>query len=66
MKKVIAVTQILSKTGSDVIKQAPNHTTCLIAADNIVDTISFIRHIVQLPESKFSPNPALAPAGFEF
>ena len=40
---------------------------CLfIAADSIVDAISFIRHIVLWSENKFSPNPALAPIKFEF
>jgi len=38
-----------------------------MAADSIVDAISFIRRIVLLSQNKFFPNPdpSPAPAGFE-
>jgi len=41
---------------------------CLfIAADSIVDAISFIRRIVLWSQNKFSPNPVpVSPAGFKF
>jgi len=37
-----------------------------IAADSIIDIISFIGHIVLWSENKFSTHPALAPAEIEF
>jgi len=37
-----------------------------VAADSIVDAISFIRHIVLLSENKFCSSPDLPLAGFEF
>ena len=48
---------------SDVTKEAMNP---LLAADSLVDAISFIRRIVLWSENRFSSNPVPEPAGFEF
>jgi len=59
--KFIAVPQ----TSKQWCNKGSTELYCLfIAADSIVDAISFIRHIVLWPQNKFSPNPALV--GFEF
>jgi len=63
--KVIAVPQILLKTGKLWHDKGSTELYCLfIAAGSVVDAISFIRCIVLWPQDKFSPNSD--PAGFEF
>ena len=65
--KFIAVPQILSKSGKPWRNKGSTELYCLfIAADSIVDAISFIRRIVLWSENELSPNPDPAPAGFEF
>jgi len=65
--KSIAVSQISSKAGRDVINKGTTVLYCLfIAADCTVDAISLIRRIVLRSKNKFFLNPDPAQAGFEF
>jgi len=54
------------KTGKQWHNKGSTELYCLfIAADSIVDAISFLRRIVLWSQNKYSANLSLAPVGFE-
>ena len=61
--KSVAAPQISPKVDRDVSKEALNCTVS-IAADSIIDAISFVSCIVLWSQNKFFWNPA--PSGFKF